>query len=232
MTQQIAAKPQTKDVRVIIIEDYKLTRVGLRYALNEIDNINVIAEAQNAETGLEIIRNEHPDVVLMDLGLPGMNGLEATIRVKEISPNTKVIVLTSHDREEEVVASLGSGASGYCLKDIDPITLSNVIKNVAKGACWIDSNVAHLALKMFPRPENTEIMQSCNNFETKAKLTERESEVLKLLVQGKSNTQIAQELIVSVHTAKAHVCSILQKLCVDDRVQAAVKAIKEGIVSV
>ena len=232
MTQQIAAKPQTKDVRVIIIEDYKLTRVGLRYALNEIENINVIAEAQNAETGLEIIRNERPDVVLMDLGLPGMNGLEATLRVKEISPNTKVIVLTSHDREEEVVASLGSGASGYCLKDIDPITLSNVIKNVARGACWIDSNVAHLALKMFPRHENTEIMQSSNNFETKAKLTERENEVLKLLVQGKSNTQIAQELIVSVHTAKAHVCSILQKLCVNDRVQAAVKAIKEGIVSV
>ena len=232
MTQQIAPKPQAKDVRVIIIEDYKLTRVGLRYALNEIENINVIAEAQNAETGLEIIRNEHPDVVLMDLGLPGMNGLEATIKVKEVSPETKVIVLTSHDREEEVIASLGSGASGYCLKDIDPITLSNVIKNVARGACWIDSNVAHLALKMFPRPENTEIMQSCNNFEAKAKLTERENEVLKLLVQGKSNTQIAQELIVSVHTAKAHVCSILQKLCVDDRVQAAVKAIKEGIVSV
>ena len=232
MTQQIAAKPHTKDVRVIIIEDYKLTRVGLRYALYEIENINVIAEAQNAEAGLEIIRNEHPDVVLMDLGLPGMNGLEATIRVKEISPDTKVIVLTSHDREEEVIASLGSGASGYCLKDIDPITLSNVIKNVARGACWIDSNVAHLALKMFARPENTEIMQSCNNFEAKAKLTERENEVLKLLVQGKSNTQIAQELIVSVHTAKAHVCSILQKLCVDDRVQAAVKAIKEGIVSV
>ena len=232
MTQQIALKSPASEVRVIIIEDYKLTRVGLRYALNEIENINVIAEAQNAESGLEIIKREKPDVVLMDLGLPGINGLEATIKAKEISPNTKVIILTSHDREEEVIASLGSGASGYCLKDIDPNTLSNVIKNVAKGACWIDSNVAHLALKMFPKPENTEIMQSCNNYEAKAKLTERENEVLKLLVQGKSNTQIAQELIVSVHTAKAHVCSILQKLCVDDRVQAAVKAIKEGIVSV
>ncbi|MBR2068645.1 MAG: response regulator transcription factor [Candidatus Gastranaerophilales bacterium] len=231
MTQQIA-KQLTKDVRVIIVEDYKLTRVGLRYALNEIENINVIAEAQNAEIGLEIIKKEQPDVVLMDLGLPGINGLEATMRVKEISPHTNVIILTSHDREEEVIASLGSGASGYCLKDIDPTTLSNVIKNVAKGACWIDSNVAHLALKMFPRPENTEIMPSSHNTDVKAKLTERENEVLKLLVQGKSNTQIAQELIVSVHTAKAHVCSILQKLCVDDRVQAAVKAIKEGIVSV
>ena len=232
MTQQIAIKPIVQDVRVIIVEDYKLTRVGLRYALNEIENINVIAEAQNAEAGLELIQKEKPDVVLMDLGLPGINGLEATIKVKEISPNTKVIILTSHDREEEVIASLGSGASGYCLKDIDPTTLSNVIQNVARGACWIDSNVAHLALKMFPKPENTEIMPAYTNIDTKAKLTERENEVLKLLVQGKSNTQIAEELIVSVHTAKAHVCSILQKLCVDDRVQAAVKAIKEGIVNV
>ena len=232
MTQQIAPKQLANDVRVIIVEDYKLTRVGLRYALNEIENINVIAEAQNAEVGLELVKKEKPDVVLMDLGLPGINGLEATMKIKEISINTKVIILTSHDREEEVIASLGSGASGYCLKDIDPVTLSNVIKNVARGACWIDPNVAHMALKLFPKPENTEIMPSNNTLDTKAKLTERENEVLKLLVQGKSNTQIAQELIVSVHTAKAHVCSILQKLCVDDRVQAAVKAIKEGIVSV
>ena len=229
-TQTISAK--TKEIKVIIIEDYKLTRVGLRYALNEIDNINVIDEAQNAELGLEQIKRHQPDVVLMDLGLPGINGLEATSKVKEISPNTKVIILTSHDREEEVIASLGSGASGYCLKDIDPITLSNVIKNVAKGACWIDSNVAHLALKLFPKPENPEIMSTSSGMDMKIRLTERETEVLKLLVQGKSNTQIAQELIVSVHTAKAHVCSILQKLCVDDRVQAAVKAIKEGIVKV
>ena len=232
MTSQTVSKPCTKDVRVIIVEDYKLTRVGLRYALNEIENINVIAEAQNAEIGLELIKKEQPDVVLMDLGLPGINGLEATIKLKALCPNTKVIILTSHDREEEVVASLGSGASAYCLKDIDPITLSNVIKNVDKGACWIDSNVAHLALKLFPKPENTEIMTTNRNYDNKAKLTERENEVLKLLVQGKSNTQIAQELIVSVHTAKAHVCSILQKLCVDDRVQAAVKAIKEGLVQV
>jgi len=232
MCQQTVSKNIAKDIKVIIIEDYKLTRVGLRYALNEIENINVVAEAQNAEQGLELAKKEQPDVVLMDLGLPGINGLEATIKLKALCPNTKVIILTSHDREEEVVASLGSGASAYCLKDIDPITLSNVIKNVDKGACWIDSNVAHLALKLFPKPENTEIMTTNRNYDNKAKLTERENEVLKLLVQGKSNTQIAQELIVSVHTAKAHVCSILQKLCVDDRVQAAVKAIKEGLVQV
>lgn len=232
MCQQAAVNMTAKEIKVVIVEDYKLTRVGLRYALNEIENINVIAEAQNAEVGLEIIKKEKPDVVLMDLGLPGINGLEATQKVKMISSDTKIIILTSHDREEEVIASLGCGASGYCLKDIDPVTLSNVIKNVAKGACWLDSNIAHLALKFFPKPENTEIAGVSSSGESKTKLTERENEVLKLLVQGKSNTQIAQELIVSVHTAKAHVCSILQKLCVDDRVQAAVKAIKEGLVSV
>ena len=184
MSQQTISKAAQKDVRVIIVEDYKLTRVGLKYALNEIENINVIAEAQNAEIGLELIQKEQPDVVLMDLGLPGINGLEATSRIKTISPNTKIIILTSHDREEEVIASLGSGASGYCLKDINPNTLSNVIKNVAKGACWIDSNVAHLALKIFPKPENMEIMNSSNGVDVKARLTERENEVLKLLVQG------------------------------------------------
>ena len=154
MGQQVLDKNlKNKEVRVIIIEDYKLTRVGLRYALNEIENINVVAEAQNAEIGLELIKKEKPDVVLMDLGLPGVNGLEATAQVKTISPDTKIIILTSHDREEEVIASLGSGASGYCLKDIDPITLSGVIKNVAKGAFWADSAVADTVFKMFSKPK-------------------------------------------------------------------------------
>ena len=219
-------------IKILLVEDQKLMRIGIKSLFCDYPEMEIIAEASNGKEAIEKSKLNKPDVVLMDLGLPGINGLEATAKVKTISPNTKVIILTSHDREEEVVASLGSGASGYCLKDIDPITLSGVIKNVAKGACWIDSNVAHLALKFFPKPENTEIMPSAHTMEAKTRLTERENEVLKLLVQGKSNTQIAQELIVSVHTAKAHVCSILQKLCVDDRVQAAVKAIKEGIVSV
>ena len=159
-----------------------------------------------------------------------MNGLEATQRTKEISPNTNVIILTSHERGEEVVAALGSGACAYCLKDIDPNVLSQVIINVAKGACWIDATVARAALDLFPKPENISELQRTDVSDARAQLTDRELEVLKHLVQGKSNTEIAKELIVSVHTAKAHVCSILQKLCVDDRVQAAVKAIKEHII--
>lgn len=220
-------------VKVMIVEDYKLTRVGLRCALNQHEDIEVINEAENAEDALKMIEQKAPDVVIMDLGLPDMNGLEATMKIMENNTNKKdikVIILTSHDREEEVMASLGAGATGYCMKDIDPDTLADVIKQVNQGACWLDPNVCKTALKIFPRPENTQLIYKQETKDDKGHLTEREQEVLGLLVKGKSNTEIASELIVSVHTAKAHVCSILQKLCVDDRVQAAVKAIKEGLV--
>ncbi len=219
-------------VKVMIVEDYKLTRVGLRCALNNHEDIEVINEAENAEDALKMIEQKSPDVVIMDLGLPDMNGLEATMKIMEnnTNKNIKVIILTSHDREEEVMASLGAGATGYCMKDIDPDTLADVIKQVNQGACWLDPNVCKTALKIFPRPENTQLIYKQETKDDKGHLTEREQEVLRLLVKGKSNTEIASELIVSVHTAKAHVCSILQKLCVDDRVQAAVKAIKEGLV--
>lgn len=221
---------EKKEVSVVIVEDYKLTRVGLRSTLNEYSHINVVGEAEDAVEGIKIIERLNPDVVLMDLGLPGMNGLEATIKLKEICPNTKVIILTSHERNEEVIAALGAGANAYCLKDITPETLSTVIKNVAMGACWLDAGVSSAALNFFPKPENITLMSPSEVKDARAQLTERELEVLKHLVKGKSNTEIAKELIVSVHTAKAHVCSILQKLCVDDRVQAAVKAIKENII--
>lgn len=221
---------EKKEVSVVIVEDYKLTRVGLRSTLNEYSHINVVGEAEDAVEGIKIIERLNPDVVLMDLGLPGMNGLEATIKLKEICPNTKVVILTSHERNEEVIAALGAGANAYCLKDITPETLSTVIKNVAMGACWVDAGVSSAALNFFPKPENITLMSPSEVKDARAQLTERELEVLKHLVKGKSNTEIAKELIVSVHTAKAHVCSILQKLCVDDRVQAAVKAIKENII--
>lgn len=220
----------SKQINVIIVEDFKLTRVGLRCALNSNKDINVVAESDNAITGLELIAKYQPDVVLMDLGLPEMNGIEATIKVKEMLPNTKIITLTSHDREEEVIAALASGAHGYCLKDIDPVKLASVVRDVANGVCWIDPQVAQIALNAFPKPENTSLLPSKSDAVGRVPLTERESEVLKYLVMGKSNTEIAKELIVSVHTAKAHVCSILQKMCVNDRVQAAVKAVREGLV--
>ena len=219
-----------KEISIVIVEDFKLTRVGLRCALNANPDLNVVAESEDAIEGLKQIEKLRPDVVLMDLGLPMMNGIEAMVKIREFSSDIKVIALTSHDREEEVVAALSSGANAYCLKDIDPAKLADVIRDVAQGVCWIDSVVANLALKAIPKVENVGLLGTQVSNQTSIPLTEREFEVLKHLVAGKSNTEIAKELIVSVHTAKAHVCSILQKMCVNDRVQAAVKAVKEGMV--
>ena len=219
-----------KEISIIIVEDFKLTRVGLRCALNANPDINVIAEYEDAISCLSQIEKLKPDVILMDLGLPGMNGIEAMVKIREFSNDIKIIALTSHDREEEVLAALSSGANAYCLKDIDPTKLADVIRDVSQGVCWIDSVVANLALKSIPKSENLGLLGNHISEQARIPLTEREFEVLKHLVSGKSNTEIAKELIVSVHTAKAHVCSILQKMCVNDRVQAAVKAVKEGMV--
>ena len=233
-----AVSAEKKTISVIIIEDFKLTRVGLRCALNSNEDIKVVAESDNALDGLKLIEQYTPDIVLMDLGLAGMNGIEATVKVKEMNKEIKVIALTSHDREEEVIAALSSGAMAYCLKDIDPSKLADVIRDVNNGVCWLDPVIARKVLDSFPKQETIGILKDkaaedeVKNLSTKGRvpLTEREFEVLKHLVDGKSNTEIAKELIVSVHTAKAHVCSILQKMCVNDRVQAAVKAVKEGLV--
>lgn len=225
-----AVQLEKKTISVIIIEDFKLTRVGLRCALNANEDIQVVAESDNALDGLQLIERHCPDIVLMDLGLAGMNGIEATLKVKEMNKDIKVIALTSHDREEEVVAALSSGAMAYCLKDIDPTKLADVIRDVVEGVCWLDPLIARKALDAFPKQETLGILRDKSTDEGRVPLTEREFEVLKHLVDGKSNTEIAKELIVSVHTAKAHVCSILQKMCVNDRVQAAVKAVKEGLV--
>lgn len=220
----------TKEISVIIVEDFKLTRVGLRCALNENNDIQVVAESDNAIDGIKLIERYHPNVVLMDLGLPGMNGIEAIEKICEKYKDIKIIALTSHDRDEEVIATLSAGATGYCLKDIDPIKLADVIRDINNGACWLDAEIGERVLRSFPKQENFKLLNDHNNNENKIPLTEREYEVLKHLVSGKSNTEIAKELIVNVHTAKAHVCSILQKMCVNDRVQAAVKAVKEGLV--
>ena len=225
-----AVQTEKETISVIIIEDFKLTRVGLRCALNSNEDINVVAESDNAIDGLKLIERLSPNVVLMDLGLAGMNGIEATMKVHEMNPDIMVIALTSHDREEEVISALSAGAMAYCLKDIDPIKLADVIRDVKNGVCWLDPVIARKVLDSFPKQETLGILRDKNSEEGRVPLTEREYEVLKHLVEGKSNTEIAKELIVSVHTAKAHVCSILQKMCVNDRVQAAVKAVKEGLV--
>lgn len=227
MSEVTTSTPQ-KLITVVLVEDYKLTRLGIRAIFSRCEHIKVVGEASDAEEGLRLTRLLKPNVVLMDLGLPDMNGIEATAHIKGLDKSIKVIVLTSHETEEDVVAALKAGADGYCLKDIEPARLEEAIKLVSQGHSWLDPSVASIGVKIAkdaPVQNNLKLKH-----ENKWQLTEREMEVLRLVVEGKSNTEIAKELIVSVHTAKAHVCNILQKLYVEDRVQAAVKAIKEGIV--
>ena len=171
-----------------------------------------------------------PDVVLMDIGLPDTNGIEATKKLIEYSQDCKVIILTSHLSEEEIFSSLHAGARAYVMKDVNTDVLEMIIKTVNDGAMWLDPKIVPIL-----REKNSGVIparkMSRATFRAQhANLTQREYEVLKLVVDGKSNQQIAIALTISEHTAKAHVCNIIQKLVVDDRTQAAVKALKEGLV--
>lgn len=217
-------------VKVLIVEDHKLMRVGLKSLFEDYPDIIIIGEAQSSKEALEKIRMSKPDVVLMDIGLPDINGIETTKKILEQFEGVKVIMLTSHISEQEVMDSLAAGANAYVMKDINTEILMMVIKTVKDGALWLDPKVVPII-----REKNSGIIPqrqlSRANFKAQhSNLTEREYEVLKLVVDGKSNNEIAQALTISEHTAKAHVCNIIQKMLVDDRTQAAVKALKEGLV--
>ena len=196
MAQKTMETKTTKAISVIIVEDFKLTRVGLRCALNANDDINVVAEAEDAVEGLKLIEKHKPDVILMDLGLPGMNGIEAMIKCKEMMFDSKIIALTSHDRSEEVIAALSSGASAYCLKDIDPQKLADVVRDVSTGVCWIDPMVAQMTLNALPKIDNIGFLPNKTNTEGRVPLTEREFEVLKHLVSGKAIRRLQKNLLL------------------------------------
>ncbi|MDX2084536.1 MAG: response regulator transcription factor [Candidatus Melainabacteria bacterium] len=215
-------------IRIVIVEDYKLVRLGLSAILNKQSDMQVVAEASTGEQGIQLIESHKPDIVLMDLGLPGMNGIEAIQHINQLPLQTHIIVLTSHESEEEVIAALSAGAHAYCLKDIPSDRLVEVIRTVSEGAAWLDPSIASVVLKTFSRATAQEKKR---NVSLANALTERELRVLELLVEGNTNSEIADELCVSVHTAKVYVSNLLEKLSVNDRVQAAVKAIKEGIVT-
>lgn len=206
-------------IKLCIVEDYSLTRIALKYALNQYNDIDVVADFEDAESCLDFLINNKVDIVIMDLGLPNMDGLEATKIIKEKSPETKVIIVTSHETDEEVLTALVSGANAYTLKDVEFSDLYKVIKLVIKGGIWLDPRIVQIAIKVFKQQQN---QPQEKNLELN--LTDREKEVLKLLSEGLSNTQIAERLVISSHTAKVHVSNILNKLAVTDRVQAAVKA--------
>ncbi len=217
-------------IKILLVEDYKLMRVGLKSLFDDTKEIEVTSEAQNGKDAIEKYKTSHPDVTLMDIGLPDISGIDAAKQILEMDTEAKIIMLTSHLSEKEVIDSLESGACAYVMKDINTDILKMIIKTIQDGAIWIDP----LAVP-YLRDKNRAIipqrqMSRAVFRQQHADLTQREYEVLKLIVDGKSNNEIAEELTISSHTAKAHVCNIIQKLLVDDRTQAAVKALKEGLV--
>lgn len=210
-----------------MVEDHALTRFGLKTTLESTDFVSSVIESEDGEGAVALVQEHNPDIVLMDLGLSGINGITATKIIKESHPEIKVIILTSHNSENEILEALKVGANAYCLKDISPKRLLQVIETVAEGAAWLDPAIAALVLSKINNPSpKTAISEGIDGIN----LTERETQVLKLIVDGFSNTEIAEQICVSIHTVKAHVCNILQKLSVEDRTQAAIKALKYNIV--
>lgn len=212
--------------KILIVEDHELTRFGLKTAFDSCDWVEVIYEAESAETGIEIVENNKVDLIIMDLGLPGINGIEATSEIKELNPESKIVILTSHNDTQEVLNSLKAGANAYCSKEINPKRLIQVVQSVLDGASWFDPSIAHVVLEAAAKSQKNEVVTPEKDYG----LTARESQILKLITEGLSNNEIANQLFVSINTTKAHVASILQKLEVDDRLQAALKALKERLV--
>lgn len=216
-------------VTLYVVDDYLLTRIAHRRYFSSDDSFNLLGDFSNAETCLERMHERQADVVLIDIDLSGMNGIEATSLIKEKYPKTKVIIFTSHKSEQQVLASLACGACGYVLKNKCDNDLKKIIKMVVNGQFWMDLEVAKLAFSAMPAPNIKDLENLYENRKLKNSLTQRELEVLRLLIDGKTNSQIAREIIVSTNTAKAHVGSILMKLSVTDRVQAAVKAVRANL---
>jgi len=229
---QSSTKQET--VNVFIAEDHEITRVGLRLTLEQMTGFKVVGEANDGRIAVDSVISSKPDVVLMDIWLPTMDGIEATKKVKELAPDSKVIMLTSHDSDRDVFAALAAGADGYCLKEVSGTQLAMAIRCVADGAAWLDPGVASRVLKACAVggniPQSAVSMTQKTSSGTQQTLSQRELDVLKLVVDGLSNQEIADKLVVSVETVKTHMRHIMEKMAVSDRTQAAVKAMREGLV--
>lgn len=216
---------QTK-YNILIVEDHELTRFGLKTTFSDVEFIENIFEASSAEDAFDVVKNNKIDIIIMDLGLPEVDGITAIKSIKEYNPEIKFVVLTSHNDKNDVLNSLKAGANAYCSKEINLQRLIEVVNSVLDGASWFDPSIANIVLGAV----TTTQMNDCQSSENKYNLTTRERQILKLITEGYSNVEIAKNLFVSVNTTKVHVASILQKLEVDDRLQAAIKALKEHIV--
>ena len=218
-------------INVLLVEDHELYRMGLSMLLNKAEDINLVAEASDGVEGVKKAREYTPNVILMDIGLPNMDGIEATQRIKDFLPEAKVLIFTSRNSEQDVFESFRAGADGYIMKGASPEQTVTAIKAVYEGVGWVDPAIAKI---VFSSIGTTNRASTTDLFAKKEKntygLTERELDVLALMVDGLTNPQIADKLVITRATAKAHVHSILQKLCATSRTQATVMAMKEGLV--
>lgn len=213
----------THPISVLIVDDHAIVRSGIRAYLDSQPDIQVVGEADSAEAALRLAAELVPDVALMDLVMPGMDGVEATWRLKRVSPRTQVVVLTSFHEDTHIFPAIKAGALSYLLKDIQPADLSAAIRAAARGEASLNPRVAARLVEEM----RTGRASATNPF---LELTEREQEVLRLIAEGRSNSEIAAGLVLSEKTVKGYVSNILSKLQLTDRTQAAVYAWREGLV--
>ena len=222
------------NVKVLIVEYHLMVRMGLSLVLEKIGDIDLIGEAEDGLEGVEKTRALLPDVVLMDIGLPTIDGIEATKRIKETNPEIKVLMFTSRDSEDDVLSAFEAGANGYIMKGANAEQTERAIKSVSEGSGWLDPQIARIVLSNIQRSNKpTGVATGEINYKDGKNLyglTEREMEILSLMVEGLSNPQIADRCFISKSTAKAHVHSILQKLCVTKRTKAVNIAMTQGLV--
>ncbi len=210
-------------ITLLIVDDHQIVRDGICAYLDTIPEIEVVGQADSGSEGVKLAEQLAPDVILMDLIMPGMDGVEATWRVRQVSPRSRVVILTSFHEDTNIFPAIKAGALSYVLKDIDPEKLAETILSASRGEAVLDSKVAARLMHEY-RDEANESMQAY------MQLTKREQEVLELIAGGLSNAQIAEQLVISEKTVKSHVSNILSKLHFADRTQVAVFAWKEGIV--
>lgn len=229
---------ETMGTRIVIIDDHQLFREGVKRILDFESSFEVVAEGDDGSEVMALFELHHPDVIIMDINMPNINGIDATRQLIDKYPLAKVIILSIHDDENYVTHALKTGATGYLLKEMDADALINAVKVVAEGGSYLHPKVTHNLVKEFRR---LSMQEGGGNVATLSPveirrplhlLTRRECEVLQLLADGKSNRAIGDSLYISEKTVKNHVSNILQKMNVNDRTQAVVVAIKNGWVEV
>ena len=214
-----------EDVRVLIVDDHDLFRSGLRNLLED-EGVQIVGEAAAGQEALTIVRELAPDVVVMDLNMPGMGGVEATRHISTIAPLTRVLMLTISDQDNDVIDAILAGACGYLLKDSSIQELISGIRAASMGESLISPTIAAKVLQLLRASSRQPEIETT----IRAELSDREIEVLKLIANGKDNAMIAGELHISPKTVKNHISNILMKLQIENRIQAAVYAVRSGIV--